>query len=285
MKKNHFTPHHINATPADFSGNHGIGRYVFLPGSNGRAKQISSLFDNVTVKEHPRGHHLYLGTLRTQTHTIDVATVSSGMGCPSMEIILHELYQLGAKRFLRIGTAGSLQSKNILLGDMINVSGSVRDESTTKDYAPIEFPAMASLEMVNVINAAAAALNLANQTHTGVVHCKSSLYAREFGAGPNAVANHAYLDYLVRCGVLASEMETSGLLIQSQLYNYECSQAGKGVVNRVLCGAILGILCIPPDEFIDSEKAKPYEEKAIALAIESIKMLAEQEFAMLATEK
>ncbi len=281
MKKSDFIPHHINATHLDFAGNQGIGRYVFLPGSNGRAKQISTLFENVIVKEHARGHHLYLGTLRTASRTIDVAAVSSGMGCPSMEIILHELYQLGAKRFLRIGTAGSLQSKNIMLGDIINVSGSVRDESTTKDYAPIEFPAMASLEMVNVINAAANALHMAKCTHTGVVHCKSSLYAREFGAGPNAAVNNAYLEYLVRCGVLASEMETAGLFIQSQLYNYESSQAGEGVINRVLCGAILSILCIPPHEFVDAEKAKPYDERAITLAIESIKMLAEQELTSL----
>jgi uridine phosphorylase len=277
MKKTHFTPHHINATPSDFAGNNGIGRYVFLPGSNGRAKQIASFFDNVTVKEHPRGHHLYLGTLQTSSQTIDVAAISSGMGCPSMEIILHELYQLGAKRFLRIGPAGSLQSKQVVIGDIINASGSVRDESSTKDYAPIEFPAMASLDMLNAINTAANAMNLGKKTHTGVVHCKSSLYAREFSAGPNAAANDAYLDYLVRCGVLASEMETAGLFIQSQLYNHECNQAGVGAVNRVLCGAILAILCIPPHEFIDSETAKPYEERAIALAIESIKTLAKKE--------
>ncbi len=281
MKKVNFTPHHLNATPMDFAGNKGIGRYVFMPGSNGRAKQISTFFEDVTIKEHPRGHHLYLGTLRTPSHTIDVAAVSSGMGCPSMEIILHELYQLGAKRFLRIGTAGSLQSKNIAVGDIINVLGSVRDESTTKDYAPIEFPALASLEMINVINTAANALNMAEHTHTGIVHCKSSLYAREFGAGPNSAVNNAYLDYLVRCGVLASEMETAALFIQSQLYNHECNQAGEGVANQVLCGAILSILCIPPHEFIDSATAKPYEERAISLAIESIKTLAEKELATL----
>lgn len=281
MKKSDFSPHHINANPMDFLGNSGIGRYIFLPGSNGRAKQIAGFFDNVTVKEHPRGHHLYLGTLQAGAHTIDVASISSGMGCPSMEIILHELYQLGAKRFLRIGTAGSLQSKHIAKGDIINVSGSVRDESTTKDYAPIEFPAMASLDMVNVINATAAAMNIAKNTHTGIVHCKASLYAREFGAGPNAEANNAYLDYLVRCGVLASEMETAALFVQSQLYNHECNQAGLDVVNRVLCGAILNILCIPPHEFMDAESAKPYEERAITLAIESIKRLAQNELATL----
>lgn len=272
-----FTPHHINATHKDFDGNNGIGRYIFLPGSNGRAKQISTHFEDVTVKEHPRGHHLYLGKLRTAKNVIEVASVSSGMGCASMEIILHELYQLGAKRFLRIGTAGSLQSKNIAIGDIINASGSVRDENTTRDYAPVEFPAMASLEMINAINTTAHALGIANNTHTGVVHCKSSLYAREFGAGPNAAVNNAYLDLLTRCGVLASEMETAALFIQSQLYHHECNQKGEGVQHRVLCGAILSILSIPPHDLIDSATAKPFETRAISLAIESIKALADSE--------
>jgi uridine phosphorylase len=54
------TPHHINAISSDLAGNNNIGRYIFLPGSEGRAKTIASHFDNVTVKQHSRGHHLYL---------------------------------------------------------------------------------------------------------------------------------------------------------------------------------------------------------------------------------
>lgn len=272
-----FTPHHINATQSDFAGNNGIGRYILLPGSNGRAKEIAQQFDDVIVKEHPRGHHLYLGTIKSNSHSIAVATVSSGMGCPSMEIILHELYHLGAKRFLRIGTAGSLQLKNIILGDVINVSGAVRDESTTSDYAPIEFPAIASHDMVDAINKAAEKLNIAKHTHTGIVHCKSSLYAREFGAGPKADVNNAYLDLISRCGALASEMETAALFIQSQLYHHQYTQLGEGVTNKVLCGAILGILTTPEHAFADVAASKPFESRSIHLAIESIKTLADKE--------
>ena len=63
-----------------------------------------------------------LGTLTAEGETIQVATLASGMGCPSMEIFLHELFQLGAKRFLRIGTAGSLQPW-IKTGQLINAQG------------------------------------------------------------------------------------------------------------------------------------------------------------------
>src|SRR3990167_3178717 len=146
MQQNPFTPHHINVTADDLMGNNGIGRYILLPGSDGRAKQIAQYFNHVTIKPHSRGHNLYLGTLTTDSQSIDVATIASGMGCPSMEIILHELFSLGAKRFLRVGTAGSLQPNRVKMGDIIHVQASVRDEQTSSDYVPIEFPAVSSIE-------------------------------------------------------------------------------------------------------------------------------------------
>src|SRR3990167_10597378 len=83
-----FQPFHINADSEDLAGNNGIGRYVLLPGSNGRAHEIAQCFDNLTTKSHSRGHHLYLGTLTSEGQIIDVATIASGMGFPSKEIIL-----------------------------------------------------------------------------------------------------------------------------------------------------------------------------------------------------
>ncbi|MHB1948369.1 MAG: phosphorylase family protein, partial [Gammaproteobacteria bacterium] len=143
-----FKPHHINATPADLDGNNGIGRYIFLPGSEGRAKEIADRFDRVDVKHHQREHNLYLGTIKADGKKIDVAAIATGMGCPSTEIIVHELFNLGAKRFLRVGTSGSLQPGLIHAGDIINVQASVRDEDTTRHYAPLELPAISSLEFV-----------------------------------------------------------------------------------------------------------------------------------------
>jgi uridine phosphorylase len=264
-----FTPMHINATAEDFLGNNGIGRYILLPGSDGRAHDIAQHFDNLTVKKHPRAHNLYCGTLSSHGQTIDVATVSAGMGCPSMEIILHELYHLGAKRFLRIGTAGSLQPEDVKIGHLVNAMGAVRDESTTSHYVPLEFPAIASYDMIGAIHLAAQKLNLLEQLHQGIVHCKDSLYAREFGAGPRAVENKAYLDLMTRNGVLASEMETATLFIQSHLYNYQSPK------EHVLAGAILAIIATP--EHVDySEKATHAIENSILIALETVKILATQ---------
>lgn len=271
--KDFFQPHHIGATQADLAGNQGIGRYVFLPGSDSRAKEIASQFNKMKTLKHPRGHHVYIGTLEADGHKIDVASVSSGMGCPSTEIIVHELYNLGVKRFLRIGTAGTLQPGLIKIGDTINVQASVRDEDTSRRYAPIEVPAIASLEFVSSSIVAAEHLNLSQHLYTGVVHCKSSLYARELAAGPRAAENQAYLNLLAESGVMATEMETATLFIQSQLYNYQLRQQGEGPAYRVLSGALLGII----GEFEKSAEAETAVKNSIEIALESVRILALQE--------
>ena len=94
-----FTPEHMTASEEDFEGNNGIGRYVLLPGSDGRAEKIAQNFSDVTVTRHSRRHNVYKGTLEHLGKSIDVAAVSSGMGTPSLDIIVNELGQLGVKRF------------------------------------------------------------------------------------------------------------------------------------------------------------------------------------------
>lgn len=260
VTKKGFTPLHISGTAKDFLGNEGLGRYILLPGSSGRAKAIAAHFDQLQIRTHGRGHHLYLGNLKHKKKTIAVGTIATGMGCPSMEIILHELLQLGAKNLLRVGTAGSLQN-HIKPGEFINVQASVRDEQTTRDYCPVEVPALASLSVINAAMEAAEKLKL--KMHTGVVHCKSSFYAREFGFGPLRDEHLAYLRMLTDCGVLASEMETSTLFIQTQIYNATAKQ-------KVQAGAILGVMGKPPHSFLSPQRGKALTEKLIQLAIDTI---------------
>jgi uridine phosphorylase len=276
MLKHPFTPHHMNASADDLAGNNGIGRYVFIPGSDGRAREIATHFDNLIVKSHPRGHTLYLGTLSCNGKEIDVAAINSGMGCPSTEIILHELFELGAKRFLRVGTAGSLQDF-IPIGDLINAQAAVRDENTTVHYVPLEFPAIASLEFASSIMLAAEKVNLSQKLHTGIVHCKSSLYAREFSAGPRSTENDAYIDLLTNSGVLATDMETSTLFIQAQFYNHKLRQAADSPQQRVLAGAILAIVATPKHSFDESDKVAESIQQSIKVALETVKILATQE--------
>lgn len=276
MKAN-FKPHHINVSFADLNGNNGIGPYILLPGSDGRAKEIAEHFNDVTVKKHERGHNLYLGTIKSEQATIDIATIATGMGSPSVEIIIHELFHLGGKRFIRVGTAGSLQPETVTIGDIVSANASVRDEHTTRDYLPIEIPAIASHHVISAIQTAANKLKFTKRLHTGIVHCKSSFYAREYGAGPLGKENLHYSNLLTQSGVLATEMETSALFVQSMLYNQALKKTGEGPQFSILAGALLGIINVPPNQMATQEEAKQTVASTIELSLETVKVLFAQE--------
>jgi uridine phosphorylase len=275
-----FVPHHIDASIDDLSGNGGIGRYVLLPGSDGRAREIAGHFEGVRERPHPRGHNLYLGQIRipdnrtTEGRAIDVASVSTGMGCPSVDIIVNELYRLGARRFLRVGTAGSLQPQWIRAGSLVVATASVRDEHTSRAYVPVEFPAVASSEMIAAARRATTALGLDADTWFGIVHCKDSLFARELHEGPMAIENDEYMALLRRSGVLASEMETSQLFVLGALFDHRLRAQGNS--GRVMAGAILGV--VGDDRpFAPPELEVKAVADAVALALETVRQLAAHE--------
>ena len=120
-------------------------------------------------------------------------------------------------------------------------------------------------------------MGLANKWHTGIVHCKSSLYAREFGVGPREEENKKYLNLLSQTGVLATEMETATLFVQSQVYNHQLLQKGDAPYYSVLAGAVLAITSTPDHHFDHSEKSELALQQTIQRALETIKTLAAQE--------
>lgn len=262
-----FEPSHLTATKEDFIGNGEVGRYVILTGSDQRAMDISLILSDVTVKSHPRQHNLYLGNLPTSTGSIQVATISTGMGCPSLDIIFNELIMLGAKRFLRIGTAGSLQPNIVKTGDVVIATAAVRDECTSKNYICEGFPAIASLEYV--IAAQRAASNLNMPCHSGIVHTKSSLYAREFKFS-FLQENIDYMQNMHLSGVLASEMETSHLFILASLYNYKLKNLNI-TKQDIFAGSVLGIVGDNTPFSNEVMKIQIAIDKAISLGIEAIK--------------
>lgn len=262
-----FKPHHCNAERSDFLGNGEIGRYIFIPGSTDRAKQIAeNYFTNLIVKENPRGHDLYLGDLERQGKIIKVAAIATGMGTPSVDLILSELIILGAKRFLRIGTAGGLQS-NIQVGDVVFGTSAVRDECASSNYVPTSFPAVASTDMLIAANALQHKFDY--KVHLGMLHTKDSLYAREFRFGPSAEENKDFMEKIIAYGVLATEMEAAHVYVLSQIYAHEFNYAIKS-------GCVLGIIG-GEDPFLDSNLAQKAIDNAIDFGINLIVELANKE--------
>lgn len=246
---------HCNITKEEALGNGGNGRFFIVPGSRARAIKIADNYiNNAIVKESSRGHDIYLGKLIDTE--IDIGVVSTGMGCPSIDIIVTELIEVGVKHFIRIGTAGSL-NKSVKKGSIVIASASVRDEGTSNTYAPIEFPAIADRNIVNILDEQAKKSSLDSQV--GIVHTKDSLYSREFERGPMSKESLNYMDLLSKLGALASEMETAHLFILGSVYN-------------VKCGAILSVIGDQDSPFgLDDKLKEDLENKTIKITIESIK--------------
>lgn len=262
-----FTPEHISANEQDFEGNAGAGRFLLLPGSKGRAARIAERLQDVTVKPHPRGHDLHLGVFTQGGVEVDVGVVATGMGGPSVEIIVSELLALGARCLLRVGTSGSLQ-RRVEVGHIVIATGAVRDEAAGDAYLPREFPAMASLALVDALRFAARERGMMERCHSGLVHSKDSLYAREFAHGPLAAQHREYRDLLTAGGVLSSEMECATLFTMCGVADQDaqCAQPPR----RVHCGAVLAVIGGAHAGFARNEAASSAEEEAIEVALSAL---------------
>lgn len=85
-------------------------------------------------------------------------------------------------------------------------------EGTSKEYAPIEYPAVADLDVTNALVAAAKEKNFTH--YTGVVQCKDAFYGQhEPETKPVSYELLNKWEAWKRLGCLASEMESAALFV------------------------------------------------------------------------
>ena len=231
--------------------------------------------EDLRVRESGRGHNVYLGTIQGHAGPVDVAAVASGMGCPSLDIIVTECIKLGASRFIRVGTSGSLQPDVIRPPSLVLATGAVRDEGTSRTYAPCEVPALASMEWIRALEAAATNLGLEEEVYAGPVHSKDSLFAREFGQGPMAAENIRYMERISALGVLASEMEAAHLFILGAVHGNPIAPLADTDERRegILTGCVLAVIGDHKRFAPKTVQAKAVSS-VIDLAFEGIRVLA-----------
>ena len=133
-----------------------VGRYVLMPGDPKRCAKIARYFDNAEQVADSREYVTWTGTL----DGVMVSATSSGIGGPSTAIAMEELSQCGVDTFVRVGTCGGIQPE-VKSGDLVIATGAVRMEGTSREYAPIEYPAVADLQVINALAAAAKKLGFA----------------------------------------------------------------------------------------------------------------------------
>ena len=232
-----------------------VGEYVILPGDPKRCKKIAAYFDDAKLIADNREYTTYTGYLNGEK----ISVTSTGIGGPSAAIALEELVNVGAKKFIRVGTCGGMDI-DVKGGDIVIATGAIRMEGTTKEYAPIEFPAIADIDIVNALTHAAK--NLGFNYHRGVVQCKDSFYGQhEPDKMPVSYELKNKWEAWKSMGCLASEMESAALFIVSSFL-------------KVKTGSVFLTVANQEREKVGLENPVEHDtDKAIKTAIEAIKIL------------
>ncbi|MCL2031104.1 MAG: uridine phosphorylase [Oscillospiraceae bacterium] len=235
-----------------------IARYVILPGDPGRCEAIARYLDGPAFVARNREYTTWEGYLGGER----VLVTSTGIGGPSAAIALEDLAALGADTFIRAGTCGGI-ALEVCGGDVVIASGAVRHEGTSREYAPLEYPAVPGFAVLNAL--ARAAGELALNHHIGVVHCKDSFY------GQHSPARMPVADELLykweawrRLGVLASEMESAALFTAAAALGVRAGACFSVVWNKDRRAQGL-----PDDERHDPADAVRLAVRAMELLIES----------------
>jgi uridine phosphorylase len=193
--------YHIQVGPGD------VGKYVIMPGDPKRCELIAKYLDNPVLIADSREYVTYTGIL----DGVKVSVTSSGIGGPSTAIAVEELVMCGADTFVRIGTSGGMDL-DVKSGDVVIATGAIRMEGTSREYAPIEFPAVANFDVTGAL--IEGAKSVGSDYHVGVVQCKDSFYGQHSPeTKPVSYDLENKWEAWCRLGTKASEMESAALFV------------------------------------------------------------------------
>mgnify|MGYP005755057731 FL=1 len=220
MKRADGTQFHIGVKDGE------VGKYVILPGDPKRCEKIAAYLNQAEKIADLKEYTTYTGYL----NGVKVSVASTGIGGPSAAIALQELADAGADTFIRLGTCGGMDLK-VKGGDLIVATGAVRMEGTSKEYAPIEFPAVAHYDIVNAL--AQAAKEKGANAHVGVVQCKDSFYGQhEPEKMPVSYELEGKWQAWLQLGCLGSEMESAALFTAANYLKVRCGTILLAVGNQ-----------------------------------------------------
>ena len=230
--------YHTGVGPED------IGHYVIMPGDPKRCAKIAEHFDNPVLVADSREYVTYTGTL----DGVKVSVTSTGIGGPSASIAIEELSKCGAHTFIRVGTCGGMQ-ENVYSGDVVIANGAIRMEGTTKEYAPIEYPAVSDIYVTNALMESAKEQDI--PYHVGVVQCKDNFFGQhEPEVMPVSYELEQKWQAWCLMGALASEMESAALFIAGSFLRVRV-----GAVCLVVANQERAKLGLPNPQVHDTELA------------------------------
>ncbi len=215
--------YHIRLKPSD------VSRYVLLPGDPDRVAKITKYWDE--GKEVARNREFVTHTGFFKGARISVC--STGIGAPAAAIAVEELANIGGDTFIRVGSTGSIREE-CKCGDLIISTGAVRLEGTSKQYVRIEYPALASYEVVAALVEAAEALGY--RYHVGITASTDSFYCGQARPGFKGYWQSWINDLipdLSAANVINFEMEAAAIFTLANLFRLRAGAVCAVFTNRI----------------------------------------------------
>ena len=192
---------HIGLTPGQGAA------YAIITGDPGRVESIARRLNGARFEAQNREFTTWSGQIDAER----VLVTSHGIGGPSTAICVEELARCGVKTLIRVGTCGGM-ALTVQGGDVVVATGAIRMEGTSREYLPVEFPAVADFTVTGAL--AAAARKWGATVHVGVVQCKDSFYGQHSPEdSPVSWQLENAWSAWIKGACLASEMESAALFI------------------------------------------------------------------------
>ena len=190
--------YHLRIRPGD------VADYVLLPGDPARVGRIADHIDDPREVSHNREYRTVTGRYQG----IGVSGTSTGIGCPSAAIAVEELANVGATRFIRVGSSAAF-IPGVRKGDIIVNTATMRLDGTSAAYVDPGFPAVADHFLAGALIDAARELGAERGfgVHVGMNASSDAFYAET----PEVVEN------LMRHKITNIEMESAAIFTIAHL--------------------------------------------------------------------
>lgn len=248
-----------------------VAPYVLLPGDPARVEKVASYWDEAHEVARSREYVTYTGIYKGAP----ISCTSTGIGCPSTAIAMEELARCGASAFIRIGTCGTFQDY-VNNGDIAIFDSAMRLDGTSHIYAPAEFPAVASFDVVDACVKAAKGLGLTS--HVGTTRSADTFYACHSKPGSSfnnywqSSWEHFFED-LKRLNIVAAEMEASAIFVLARVWGLRAG--GISVVMDNVCKVAGESGQFDPESNIDH--ADVYIDNLSKAGCEAVRILFEKD--------
>lgn len=224
--------YHIGFSQDDLGVN--APKIVLLSGEPERSRYIAQTYlQNVKLLSQYRGLDSYLGNL-PNGKPILVAT--SGMGAPSLSIVVNELVQVGIKQFIRIGTCGSIQP-SVEVGSIVVSQAALCRQGAALDIAPVEYPAVADPFLTVALVEMARQLNI--PCHLGITASVDTFYEGQERVESSANSSlQPWLNGITNTyrslNILNYEMEAATLFKMAGVYGFAAACVCAVVAQRTV---------------------------------------------------